>query len=192
MTAVECLQIYQFYSGIVSRQKFDIFFSSSPIDVSPIGTFILQHLTRLGYTIWYDPSTGSDELTPSRENALTDGIDRSSVVIVFANAAYMRSVKCMFELKAANSRRPNPTPIITLAHDPDPASYASTLFMDLTQLRTTPFADISSLTESQYDTEKVPSGEHLFTLQRMLIPLMRLLNANGCTPTLNVMDRIAD
>ena len=55
-TAVECMQIYQYCYGIVSRKKFDIFFSHDPKKL-PISTMVMQHLIRLGYRVWYDQGT---------------------------------------------------------------------------------------------------------------------------------------
>lgn len=53
LTAIECLCTFQFYYGVYSKKKFDIFYSHSP-KKNPISLFLLQHLIRLGYRVWYD------------------------------------------------------------------------------------------------------------------------------------------
>ena len=52
-TAVECLCTLQFYFGVYSKKKFDVFYSHSP-KKNPISLFLLQHLIRLGYRVWFD------------------------------------------------------------------------------------------------------------------------------------------
>ena len=99
----------------------------------------------------------SDSMTATRQNALIDGISRSTVVINFCNRAYQENMKCMFELKEARTMTP-PKPIITLANEADPLSYSTKLFLDLTQIKTLPYADISGISTDLFDAEDVPSG----------------------------------
>ncbi len=104
----------------------------------------------------------SDAMTATRQNALVDGISRSTVVIAFCNRAYQENMKCMFELKEARTMNP-PKPIITLASEPDPLSYSTKLFMDLSQLKTLGFADITGISTDLFDAEDVPSGKFFFS-----------------------------
>ena len=99
----------------------------------------------------------SDSMTATRQNALIDGISRSTVIINFCNRAYQENMKCMFELKEARTMTP-PKPIITLANEADPLSYSTKLFLDLTQIKTVPYADISGISTDLFDAEDVPSG----------------------------------
>ena len=98
-------------------------------------------------------------MTSTRQNAILDGISRSTVVIAYTNKAYQSNMKCMFELKEARTMTP-PKPIITLAAEPNPISYSTKLFLDLSKIKTTPFADVSAITKDYFDTEDVPSGKN--------------------------------
>lgn len=96
-------------------------------------------------------------MTSARQNAISDGIGRSTVVIAYSSRIYQENMKCMFELKEARTRTP-PKPIITLAAEPNLVAVSSKLFLDLSKIQTIPFADASGITADYFDTEDVPSG----------------------------------
>ena len=132
-----------------------------------VNTFLEYHIPPyfplIILTLFSSPSTlqpytdESDSMTATRQNALIDGISRSTVIINFCNRAYQENMKCMFELKEARTMTP-PKPIITLANEADPLSYSTKLFLDLTQIKTVPYADISGISTDLFDAEDVPSG----------------------------------
>jgi len=176
-------QAFSAYS-ILSSQFSDIFFSHV-WTMKYFLRYVFAELVKGGYKVWYDENDMSMDL----KAAMTSGIANSSVFVVFLNSTYQTRPNCMFELNEA--KRLNKT-IITVILDPyptGPTGWASPEILDICELTTKMYVDISSIRAMEsWDllkgTEEEASKVMLLELRNALIPLTKLLREANCLPSL--------
>lgn len=176
--------------SILSSHFSDIFFSHV-WSMKYFLRYVFAELVKGGYKVWYDENDMGMDL----KAAMTDGIANSTVFVVFLNSSYQTRPNCMFELREA--KRMNKT-IISVILDPQPtgpSGWACEEVLDICQLSTKMYVDISSFpTSDAWEKLKDPSDEEanksmLLDLRNALVPLTKLLREANCVPSLSRTNR---
>ena len=215
--AKDCFEVLKEACEIVSSNSKDIFFSYC-WENKYVLTHVLNFLTSLGYSVWFD----ENDMKLKLDDSMKEGIANSKFFLACVSRSYENSVNCQFELNHIHSHYPE-KPIIALMlekfdrYDPNtiavavavavtassPADSASSRWkmgkvMDgILQPRTKLYCSISDIVERWPAEETVagqkqrpsPSNEMLQELNFVLQQLSKILETNGCHPSFTVASK---
>lgn len=173
-TAAECYSVLQHAYLILSKGKFDIFFSHAWV-TKPFLSQICLVLTRHGYRVWYDQNDMGYDLHQS----MRDGVDNSVVFLACINTVYQKSTNCLFELDHASNSIP-PRKIIALSTEPHsstitgPFSYATDKIKDKCKFSSTMFVDVGKVASQAWESPNGPTKDMIKSLTDELAPLLKV------------------
>ena len=101
-TAVQCYTCISQVHNVMSKKKFDIFFSH-PWAEKPFLCHVYSLLVGQGYRVWYDQNDMGYDLHKS----MREGIEGSHVVLACVNSVYEKRPNCMFELEETRNLFPD-------------------------------------------------------------------------------------
>jgi hypothetical protein len=97
LTASECYATLSTAHAQLSTGEYDIFFSHRWAN-KPFLSHLHHLLCEHGYRVWYDANEMGFDLVKS----MTQGIEKSTVVVCCVDSEYAKSANCMLELRHAH------------------------------------------------------------------------------------------
>ena len=184
LSAVECYAIVSHVHSVFEKKSFDVFFSHRWA-MKHFLSHLYNLLTRLGYRVWYDQVDMGHNISLS----MLDGIKNSAVVLACVDEAYQSRLNCMYELK---NTRDMSKPLITVLTQSNVSVWGSIELKSICQVGTATIIDLASLAtkdgwtrpDGAPDDWKV-SDALLDELKMEAEPIIRLLEAKGCKPSMS-------
>jgi hypothetical protein len=176
-TAQEAMSILDLALNLATNTQLDVYVSHSKSG-RPLLGHCVHFLSQHGFRVWYD-KTDVTEMSLDRVRMVRGMVNNCKVVLACVDREYQSREACMFELRLAKKLAPAKV-VLTLVMEESPLGWGSDELVNLCEIKTRPYVDVSTVFNDDWSKEEGPDPQVFAEFRRRLLPLVNQLANAGC------------